>query len=299
MEHTKVAIIGSGFGGLGMAIRLDAGRHRRLRGAGAGRRRRRHLAGQLLSGLRLRRAVAPVLVLVRPEPELEPRLLRRRRRSGTTCADCARRYGVLPQIRFDTEVPARRVGRRPAALAHRDHAGAYGPPTHWSPHPAALSEPATPGPARPGHLRRHRVPLGALGPRPRPHRRAGRGDRHRRVGDPVRAARSSRGVGQPARLPAHPAVGDAPARPGDHRVGAAGLPAVPAAATALPGDHLRRRGRRSCSTSGTPGSPGSPSASPWITCAGRCPTRRCAPGSPPATPWAASGCCCPTTTYPP
>ena len=42
------------------------------------------------------------------------------------------------------------------------------------------------GTARPGHLRGQDVPLAALGSRPRPHRGARRGDRHRRVGGAVR-----------------------------------------------------------------------------------------------------------------
>ena len=48
----------------------------RLRRPGAGRQRRRHLAGQQLSGLRLRRAVPPVLVLLRAQPRLAAHLLR-------------------------------------------------------------------------------------------------------------------------------------------------------------------------------------------------------------------------------
>ena len=75
-EHVRVAVIGSGFGGLGAAVRL-----RRegitdfvvLERAGS---RRRHLAGQQLPGVRLRRALPPLLVLLRAQPRLAAHLLR-------------------------------------------------------------------------------------------------------------------------------------------------------------------------------------------------------------------------------
>ena len=55
-----------------------------------------------------------------------------------------------------------------------------------------------------------------MGPRPRPDGRARRRHRHRRVGDPVRARRSSRDVERAAPLPAHAAVGHAAHRPPAH-----------------------------------------------------------------------------------
>ena len=63
----------------------------------------------------------------------------------------------------------------------------------------------------PGHrqLRGHDLPLRALEPRPRPDRRARGGDRHRRLGDPVRARDPAAGRAA-ARVPAHRAVGACP-----------------------------------------------------------------------------------------
>ena len=63
----------------------------------------------------------------------------------------------------------------------------------------------------PGHreLRGRHLPLRALEPRPRPDRRARGGDRHGRLGDPVRARDPAQGREAP-RVPAHRAVGDAP-----------------------------------------------------------------------------------------
>ncbi len=75
LTHVHVAIIGSGFSGLGAAIRLkqegmdDFVVLERADEVGG------HVAGQHLPGLPVRRPVASVLVLVRSEPRLEPRLL--------------------------------------------------------------------------------------------------------------------------------------------------------------------------------------------------------------------------------
>ena len=59
---------------------------RRLRRPRARGRGRRHLAGQHLSRLRVRRPVAPVLVLVRAEPRVDADLLAAARDLGRTCA---------------------------------------------------------------------------------------------------------------------------------------------------------------------------------------------------------------------
>ena len=56
------------------------------------------------------------------------------------------------------------------------------------------------------------LPLRPLGPLRRPGRQAGRGDRHRRLGDPDRA-RGAAGGRPPRRLPAHRPVGDPAQRP--------------------------------------------------------------------------------------
>ena len=57
-----------------------------LRDLRARARRGRRVARQHLSGLRVRRGVSPVLVLVRAQPGLEPRVLAAGRRSSPTCS---------------------------------------------------------------------------------------------------------------------------------------------------------------------------------------------------------------------
>ena len=66
----SVGIIGAGPGGLALGIFLKQGGFSRLHDLRPRRRRRRHLADQHLSGSGLRRQVAPLLLLVRPEREL-------------------------------------------------------------------------------------------------------------------------------------------------------------------------------------------------------------------------------------
>ena len=80
------------------------------------RRRRRHLAGQHLSRRRVRRAVAPVLVLVRAEPVVEPHL-----------RDAARD----PRLPRALHRPVRRATAR--AHRHRDHRARAGttPTQQW------------------------------------------------------------------------------------------------------------------------------------------------------------------------
>ena len=103
-----VAVLGAGAGGHRDGRPAQAGRLRvhHLREV---RRRRRHVARQHLSGRRVRRAVAPLLVLVRAEPVVEPHL-----------RDPAR----------DPRLPRalHRPVRRPPARAHRhrDRRGALG-----------------------------------------------------------------------------------------------------------------------------------------------------------------------------
>ena len=77
------------------------------------------------------------------------------------------------------------------------------------------------------------LPLLALGPRRGPGRQAGRGHRHRRLGDPDRA-RGSAGRRPPRRLPAHRALGDPARRPALHAARAAPVQAAPRLPAALP-----------------------------------------------------------------
>ena len=71
----SVAIIGAGFGGIGLAITLKKAGNRLTDDLREGRGSRRCLAAQHLSGRGVRRALAPLLVFVRAESRLEPPLL--------------------------------------------------------------------------------------------------------------------------------------------------------------------------------------------------------------------------------
>ena len=102
-----------------------------------------------------------------------------------------------------------------------------------------LTEPQDPRDPGARGLRGPRVPLGPLGPRRRARGQARRLDRHRRVGDPVRARDPAEGR-RAARLPAHGAVGAAALEPPDPRLGAAPVPRRPR----RPAARARRRLRR-------------------------------------------------------
>ena len=163
-----------------------------LRPARAGRRPRRHLAGQQLSRLCLRRAVAPLLVLVRAEPASGRARSPRRPRSGTTCAASATPHGVTDSIRFGAEVltshwddgrPACGTSRPPAgSLTARVLIGAMG----------GLADPAVPQIKGLDSFDRQGLPLRAVGPRPRPEGRPRRRHRHRRLARSSSSRRSRR-----------------------------------------------------------------------------------------------------------
>ena len=107
----------------------EAGGDRGLHRARARRRRRRHLALQHLPGLRLRRALAPLLVLVRAQPGLDARPTRASPRSATTCSasptttasarTCASTATVDRPRGTRTPAAGRRDLRRAAARARR------------------------------------------------------------------------------------------------------------------------------------------------------------------------------------
>ena len=185
-DHHHVAIVGTGFAGLGASIALGRGRHRPRR-ARAGRRRRRHLAGQQLPRLPLRRPVPPLLVLVRPEPGLDRDLLAPARDPGLPAPHGrgARRASTASASATRCSTPRWDDDARPLAADHR------GGPAHRR-RPRARQRrrwPSPPSPTSPASTRFEGTTFHSARwrPRPRPHRRAGGGHRHRRVGHPVRA----------------------------------------------------------------------------------------------------------------
>ena len=127
-QNFEVVVIGTGFSGLGAAIRLkQEGIDDFVVLEKAGE-RRRHLARQHLSRVRLRRAVAPVLVLVRAQPEVvadvraaagDPRLPRALHRQVRRApAHPVRRRGHRGGVRRGGRAVARRGQRRRGGL-HR------------------------------------------------------------------------------------------------------------------------------------------------------------------------------------
>ena len=204
MAELTAVIVGAGFSGLAAGIQLrQAGIHSFVILEKA-RRRRRDLARQHVSRRRVRHPLAPLLVLVRAEPRVvarlrwpgrDPRVPRALRRPLRPAAAPAVRHprgrGDVRRGERDLDGPARARGA--ARRARADPRQRRAPPAR---------DPRAP---RARLVRGHRVPLGALGSRPRPDGQAGRGDRDRRERDPVRAA--DRGAGRTApRVPADAAV---------------------------------------------------------------------------------------------
>ena len=183
----SVGIVGAGFGGVGIAIKLREAGFDRVRDLRARRQRRRRLAGEHLPGRRLRRPLAPLLVLVRPRASLvaplrapggDPRLPRGGLRAS---------YGIDPHLRFGTEITEAEfdAGDRALDAAHRRRRRAR---SSTSSSPPAASSPAPRSPRSRGSRSFDGpvLPLGRVGPRRRSRRPQRRGDRDGRERDPVR-----------------------------------------------------------------------------------------------------------------
>ncbi len=220
-SHVRVAIVGSGFAGLGTAIRL------KQRGISdfvvleradeiGGR-----LARQRLPGLRLRRPLAPLLVLVRAEPGVDARLLA-----------AAGDLGVPPALRAPVRAraapaprpraPGGALGRGGPALAAR-HLARRVHRRRARRRRGRAERAVDPRAPRARALRGEDDALRPLGRELPAARKARRGRRHRRVGDPDRAEDRARGgAAHPA--PAHPALGDAALGPAALGPEARGLP---------------------------------------------------------------------------
>ena len=142
-----------------------------------------------------------VLLLLRAEPGLEPAASRRSGRSGTTCAGCARRgTGSTAHIRLRQRGRADGLGRGRPALGRAD------PRARRAGQLAAAGGGGRGGRAAPDPPTRTFRDAGRFGGTAFHSsrwdhscdlaRQAGRGDRDRGVGDPVRARRSRKQAGQ-------------------------------------------------------------------------------------------------------
>ncbi len=183
-----------------------SGGDRGLRRAREGRRRRRHLAREHVPGHRVRRALAPVLVLVRAEPRLVADVLARAPRSSATCSAARATSG-------SSRTCASAIASRGATWDDADaRAGTCRPIGARSSRevvvaaPGPLHDPTLPDVPGIETFEGAMFHSATLGPRRRPARQARRRHRHRRLVDPVRPGDPAE-VGRAAPLPAHGAVG--------------------------------------------------------------------------------------------
>ena len=163
-------VIGTGFAGLGMAIKLkEAGRDDFVI-----LEKDDDLGGtwrdNTYPGCACDVPSPPVLVLVRAEPALDAVLRRRRTRSGTTCAAASTSTAWPPTSATAPRSPRRRSTKRPARGTVVVNGGETFDARALVAGVGALARPKRPRPARAGVVRGHDVPLGAVGPRPRPDR---------------------------------------------------------------------------------------------------------------------------------
>ena len=185
-------------------------------------------------------------------PDWSRVVLRRRPRSGTTCATCVDRFDVGGQLRFDHAVDEARWDdeRRALGRAHGRRRGVPSPRC-WSGRPGSLSEPSIPDFPGLDELPRQGLPLGPLGARLRPGAASGCAS-WARVPRPCSSCRRSRPVVEHLYLHQRTPPWIVPrARPGRLAPAQAGLPQGARPPAPVPAAHLRHvRGRCSRSSSG-------------------------------------------------
>ena len=120
--------------------------------------------------------------------------------------ECVDEFGIRPNIRFNTEVSSVEYDDESATwtvcTVDTDGREAQHPGQRRDQRRRPAEPPAAAEDRGPRVVRRAGVPLGPLGPRRRPHRQAGRCDRHRLQRRPVRTDRRRAGR-PPGDLPAH------------------------------------------------------------------------------------------------
>ena len=207
-HHVHILIVGSGFAGLGAAIRLSQRGETDFVVLERGTRSRWYLARQHLPRRRLRRPLPAVLVLVRPQPGLDPLVLLASRRSSATSSPLPTRFDVRDKHRFGCDVTgarwnaerARVGGRNQPGCVHRRRRDRRGRRAVRAALPDIQGIEDFAGEIFHSARWDHDADL---------YRQAGRGDRHRRLGDPDRPRDRAAGRA-PRRVPAHRAMGTAP-----------------------------------------------------------------------------------------
>ena len=245
-EHHRIVIVGAGFAGLGMAISL---RRRGIedflvleRGSSVGGTWRDNTypgcACDVPSHL--------YSLSFAPNPDWTRSFSAQPEIHGYM-KDTAARSGVDAQIRFDTEMTDASWDED-AGLWRIETSGGLDDRTGPDLGDRRPDRAAAPRRARDRGLRGRGLPLGPLEPRLRPRRQAGRRDRHRRLGDPVRPPDPARGRRAPP-LPAHAGLDRAAQRPPDQLDRARGSRAASRRSSASPAASISGAARRSCSAS--------------------------------------------------
>ena len=136
--------------------------------------------------------------------------------------ECADRYGVRPHLRLGCAIERAEWDDEAAVWRLETNEGTFTAQVVIAA-PGALSEPRIPELPGIESFGGTVVPHGRLEPRPRPDRAQGGGGRNRRERDPDRPPHPADRRARDG-LPAHPAVGGPAPRPADHRLRAGALP---------------------------------------------------------------------------
>ena len=174
----RVAIIGAGPGGICTAVSLLARGHDDFVILEQAPGHRRHLVPQPLPGRRVRHQVAPLLLLVRAQPRVVAAVRAPARDQGLPGR---RRRPLRPAPPHPAEHagPLAALGRRPRGVARHRGRRRGARRRRRGQRDRDVRRARRPRRPRPRPVPGDDVPLRAMGRRPRPHRRTGRGDRQR------------------------------------------------------------------------------------------------------------------------
>ena len=220
-RELSVGIVGAGFGGVGIGIRLRQAGFENFRSSSAATRVGGVWRANTYPGAACDVPVPPLLVLVRPGHDWTRRYAPQAEILAYLKAT-ADRFAVTPHMRFGTEVDRGDVRLAGGELDARDRRR-RAPLVRRARHRLRPADaPVDPGAPRARRVRRPELSLGRMGPRRRSSRPQRRGGRHRRERDPVRPGdRAGRRADDD--LPALGAVDPRQGRPHLRRLGAAAV----------------------------------------------------------------------------